>query len=469
MKIHFSRQKGHAAIMFVMVVPVLLGVFNLGTEGARAMQQKARMNDALEVAALAISAHDDPNLQNEDDPENYGSSVNRQIAADFISVYFPNEEINGPGDLQQLTIKRSKCDDGPKCDSSEGTYYQYDLSAALEYETWFKGNGAVTGFDDTMVVGASSTALRLDAEPLDIMFVADFSGSMQKKPKSGGSKKYVELINIIKTIAKELDEHNDNLAHKNFTIGIVPYDSNTYRKSSSGLCSSTDPGESCTQRIEHSVFEKELDSDGQVIFNRRVDFDASRQQALMVDYDADPAGEFNIGNYHGSNFFNLELTAELGQDEHLISNLSNFLPASGTASFQGVIEGFKLAKKGENKRRVIIIISDGVDEDEKGPLPGEVNKNLTDTDGPKHHYQQIAEELMATRELCLKMKEEMKQIQVDGEEVELSFYLVAFDYKEGITNDGLDACSDTTYKADSTEELQEYLFSILNEEIGHLK
>lgn len=88
----FNKQEGHAAILFVMMVPVLFGVFVLGTDGARAMQDRARLDDALEAASLAIAAHNDSNKEPEPDPDSpeprigAGSDVNHKIATDRKSV-----------------------------------------------------------------------------------------------------------------------------------------------------------------------------------------------------------------------------------------------------------------------------------------------------------------------------------------------------------------------------------------------
>ncbi len=55
------KQSGHAAILFAICVPVLFGVFMLGSDGARALQTKARLEEAAEAAVLAVSAEDSSN------------------------------------------------------------------------------------------------------------------------------------------------------------------------------------------------------------------------------------------------------------------------------------------------------------------------------------------------------------------------------------------------------------------------
>ncbi|MEZ8772114.1 TadE/TadG family type IV pilus assembly protein [Vibrio sp. 10N.247.310.17] len=37
------KQSGHAAMLFAMMIPALFGVFMLGSDGARALQTKARL------------------------------------------------------------------------------------------------------------------------------------------------------------------------------------------------------------------------------------------------------------------------------------------------------------------------------------------------------------------------------------------------------------------------------------------
>ncbi|WP_241910669.1 TadE/TadG family type IV pilus assembly protein, partial [Vibrio lentus] len=58
-KTSIHRQSGHASVLFALLVPLLFGVFMLASDGARAIQSKARIEDASEVAALAVAARDD--------------------------------------------------------------------------------------------------------------------------------------------------------------------------------------------------------------------------------------------------------------------------------------------------------------------------------------------------------------------------------------------------------------------------
>lgn len=57
-----QKQRGQASILFALMVPGLFGVFALATDGARALQTSARLNDASEMAVLAIAGLNDDNL-----------------------------------------------------------------------------------------------------------------------------------------------------------------------------------------------------------------------------------------------------------------------------------------------------------------------------------------------------------------------------------------------------------------------
>ena len=76
------KQSGHAAILFAMIIPGWFGLFTLASDGARAIQTKARIEDASEIAVLAIAAHNDDNKNSQGSGS--GSAVNRKIATDYF-------------------------------------------------------------------------------------------------------------------------------------------------------------------------------------------------------------------------------------------------------------------------------------------------------------------------------------------------------------------------------------------------
>lgn len=455
-------QKGHASILFAMIVPVLFGVFMLGTDGSRALQQKARLQDATEVAALAISAHADKNKVDKGIPANHGSSVNRTIAADFISAYFPDAGITGPDKLTNLKITSTGC--SKDCSTSTQQYSQYQIQASFKFDTWFPGNSAIVGFGDKIEVAGLSTAKRYrSGSPIDVMFVSDFSGSMSEK--WNGEKKYKQLISIIKTVSNKLEKANESSGSgQKSTVGIAPFDHFVYRKKKKGGdCQKVADGD--VWNVEHTRFNGKAVDYAKMITNIET----------AIDNEVCPATK----SKYSATFYSIALTNDIPPFN---TSIDNFKDKSMTASYQGLIEGYKHLRQGLNSKRLLVILSDGRDVASNAPTGKLAEGKAPTTKYPSGRlvsgdpgedgydsYQTIGKTLIGSPHLlCDKIRTGLSK---NGEEVQL--YLIGFDYKAGDTNKALDDCvgAGNILYADDKEEIEKRLLSLISkeEEIGHLK
>ncbi|MCY9803675.1 pilus assembly protein [Vibrio scophthalmi] len=447
MKSRIVSQNGHASILFVMIIPVLFGVFMLGTDGARALQQKARLQDASEVAVLAVTAHADQNIVGEGQAPEGGSKVNRAIVADFISAYFPDVKINGPEDLTNLRIERKECSQLADCSADGYQFFQYQIQAAFKYDTWFPGNSAIVGFGDQVEVGGLSTARKYQNNAVDLMLVADYSGSMTLEWDGGNKKKYQDLFDIIKEVALELDDYNkQKVPGQTSTIGITPYNHFVFRKKGAGgVCNNVTNGD--VWNVEHTKFT-----------NNATDFQATILAAeTPIDSDVCPSSN----EYKESTFYSIGLTTNIS---NFISSINRFQPSSYTASFQGIIEGYKHLKEGKNKKKLLVILSDGVDTEDHAPK-GKIEPGSPSNRYPS--YKKIGSTLVDKPHLlCEKVRNGLSK---NGENVQL--YLIGFDYRPGATNKALDECvgAGNILYANNKEEIKKTLLSLMAEEIGHLK
>ncbi|MGF1756228.1 pilus assembly protein, partial [Vibrio makurazakiensis] len=114
-----KKQKGHAAILFALLIPGFYGLFALGIDGARAIQNRARLGDAAEVAALALSAQNSTSSQQ-----------NTALARLYVDAYISDKEANVP-----MTIVRTECQltDQTQCEGG-ARYSQYDISITTMHE-----------------------------------------------------------------------------------------------------------------------------------------------------------------------------------------------------------------------------------------------------------------------------------------------------------------------------------------------
>ncbi|MBN8105303.1 TadE/TadG family type IV pilus assembly protein [Vibrio vulnificus] len=158
----FRQQTGHAGILFVMMVPFLFGVFFLGTEGARAVQDKARLAEAIETTALVLAT------------ENAADVATRDRRAEaFIHYYFPDAEI------AQLTIDRTLCSETNCGMNANGSpFLEFSVSATIQQTKWFRS------FDkeiDYYNVADFNQARKYQADGFDVTFAVNMSDTMLKK------------------------------------------------------------------------------------------------------------------------------------------------------------------------------------------------------------------------------------------------------------------------------------------------
>lgn len=409
MTAYYKHQQGHAALLFVMIVPVLFGIFALATDGVRALQSKARLGDAAEVAVLTIAAK---NADNHDvDFAGSGSRVNRDIATSVIANYFyqQNQILEG-----ELKISKLACDDIPECreglKKGGNRFYEYRIEAKTKLNTWFPGNESIIGFGDTFTVGHAAKARKYVNKTVDVVFVADFSGSMGFA--WNGKRKIDALKSVMKSIVDEVEKF-DEITDGNNTVGIVPFNFNT--KEQSGY--------------------------------RFVNYSYSADWTVRNLWNKG----INTSREHGDSsfFYDIPLTNNY---KNFISQFNRFTPNHGTASYEGVIRGAQMLKTGKNARRLLIVLSDGQD---SGGYHDKAYKHRELND---RHYCQVIK-----RGLSEDKNEK-------GEYFTAKLAVIGFDYE--INKDvGLARCvgADNVYKAENEQEILDRILELISEEIGHLK
>ncbi|MDW1765643.1 TadE/TadG family type IV pilus assembly protein [Vibrio sp. Vb2135] len=352
------RQSGHAAILFALFIPLLFGVFTLGTDGARAVQDKARLLEAVEVASLAVAGQ---------------GSDNADLAKNYLEYYFPSATINN----NDIKIKKINCEDNADCKNRNRRFFEYQVSAKISQPTWFPGNDAIIGFGENYSVGGHSSARKFHAETVDVVLVADFSGSMAWRWDKDGSQnsanpvRYIMMKDIISEIADELKKFNQyvQVGNKNrlaitgfdyFTSQLIGENKNKMGHFDHLIC---DGGQRCSINCRYSWW-------GGLNCGT-----VPGSNADNVDAEATVKNIFNLAHWSHSEpilktnkslslsyFSDIELTDNFSRFKELISNYYiKGSGISGTSSYSGIIRGAQIAQSGSNSRRLIIILSDGQD------------------------------------------------------------------------------------------------------------
>lgn len=426
------KQKGHAGILAALLVPSLWGLFSLSTDGARGLQDKARLDDALEAAALAVSAHNDDNIGTN------GSTVNKNIVRAYVNAY-----VTGKENIKSVSIKKLDCQAIPDCVSglaSGGSqFFQYEVTAETEHNSWFSSNETI-GKD--YVVGSQGISRKYQDNPVDVVFVSDFSGSMDDGWSGGNQDKYKDLRDVIAAVTVELQKFNDNVNLDDNTISFVGY--NNY-----------------TKVTQHNCYLDQLKYETEVKVRR-----GKIRVLTRVDYSAtvnDVFNEKNASNCRTENIYpNAKFNDILPTTNFTAFNstVNTFRPDGYTASHQGLIRGAQLAMQGTNPRRLIVILSDGAD----------LGDNKVANRGTLSH-KGISENLYGQHGLCNKIRNDLNsQTTSGGDDVLSRIAVIGFDYDLD-SNVGLKTCAgeDNVFKAENKTEILAKILELISEEIGHLK
>ena len=300
-----QSQQGIAIILFLLLLPVIFGLMTLSIEGGHKLRDKARLADAAEVAALAVSARP------LDTPEQ-----NRKLVKSIVGAM-----VDELSDIS-VSLENIACADNPDCDNtSSKKFTEYQLKISGTHKNWL-GQEQPLGFDSAVVLSSKATARRNHGEGIDVFFVADFSSSMNLYWKQVIKIKMLKEILIQAAYKLELSTRLETDPRKKNTISLIPFAISTY------------------------------------------DYDTSSGETMVVDniYTLWPAGsipeilvEKVPKHATPSKFYTVPPTTSAQEIE---SKLKEMQAAGGTASYEGIIRAAQLALK-THQPKTVDYYSDG--------------------------------------------------------------------------------------------------------------
>nr|WP_244230790.1 pilus assembly protein TadG-related protein [Vibrio ouci] len=420
-----NKQSGHAAMLFAIMIPALFGVFMLGSDGARALQTKARLEEAAEAAVLAVSAKDEED---------------HQLAQDYIDHYLYDMK-----SLEAVSVRKLSCEEIPECaagiEKGEARFFEYRVAGKAQHQSWFPGDDVIAGFGESFDVTGSSKARRYQSQPVDIIFVVDFSDSMNLDWTGGSKSKIEDLKDIIEDVTNELSVYNQLYPEHPHRVAITGYNRRTINTGSNGKLIIRD------QRIttlQPGYDEKDIFYPQKTINQQFV----VKGAAQRVPSQAEDAVFKDI-------FFTTNFTS-------FINTVNDFQADGGTASLQGIIRAGQIVKaKAVNPKQLVIILSDGEDyKHYAGQTEKLVNlgmcKNILNlvNGGPMTVNGMADSKGMKTP---------------DGEQMNARMAVIGFDYELN-ANVGLRNCvgKDNVYKAENKDDILNKILSLITEEVGHL-
>lgn len=397
MKFYTSKnQSGVAALMFLLLFPALFGIFVWGVEGARAVQDSARLVDAVEVAALTVAAQD---VDSE--------AECRAIAKSVVETYFPDSiEVSVPA--KTVTTP---------CISSIPN--RFDITASVEEATWFPK--AMAGFGDSYIVSNSMSAMRDRLGAMDVVVAIDYSYSMAAYYGDDVEAYEADIDATVTQIANYIDYVND---HKlpgmpDSRLAIVGFDQFVKYTDGEGETYYT-PHLVCTSVVGNSSNEYACNKENNTLLENNAKdgvydhwnigtYNEDAKGKISVDYtldhlfdpldykddnsgDKETPGQGNGGDTGNTvNFDSEAIYDTLGFDDPSNISIDGFsMPPSehpdfgpGSASYTGLIQAALLMNNfGDNRVRKIIMLTNGEEDVLGGDPPfGEIAKQLINAGG----------------------------------------------------------------------------------------
>ncbi|MFC0171480.1 pilus assembly protein TadG-related protein [Vibrio comitans] len=202
-----EKQKGVAAIVVALSFLAVGGMIQLSVEGTRMIQEQHRLADAAEAATLAVAISNRKN-----------SEASDALARSYLETYMPNIDIN--------TVKVLRTEGNEEVDGNKLYYVQYEVEADASFDSWFNfSDHSSTELESRRVGNDAMARTHMLPSDLDLVFVADFSGSMNS-PWNGKSQlqHLKDQVNIISSDLLSSTATSAGYAHR---IGFVPYNLRT--------------------------------------------------------------------------------------------------------------------------------------------------------------------------------------------------------------------------------------------------
>ncbi len=412
------NKRGHAGLLFVLIFPAMFGVFVWGAEGARIMQDDARLADAMEVAGLAVAA------ENSD-----SATVQQSTAKKFLQTYFTNSNAT----ISTPVVQKLTCEQNDKCDQNdpnEARFFEYRISATVTQNTWFDGGNDYVGYGDKYSVADKSVARKYQSQAVDVVLVADYSSSMLQS--WNGVQKYQGVNNIIGEIGLELKKFNEQNKNQTNRLAVVPF--SYYTSKFIGKNRRYTTHMKCKKECPTIPRSNDVKANGTV---NNIFTDSKIHDYYYYENEVNDSSYFwNIGFMTDFDVLKKDV------DKFKITN--NW---SLTASYTGLIEAARTVYfDHQNSRALIIILSDGVDWDS-----AVTNKLLN-----KDYCQVILEKLNGLTTL-------------NNKQVKAKLSAIGFDYNVN-ENPQMKSCvgENNVYEAENIADIKNKILELISEEIGHL-
>lgn len=332
----YRDQRGAFAISFVMMSGFLFAMASLGLEGSRYLNERARLSDAMEQASLALTAEDNGEA----------AARNYTLSTDWFKAYM-RHDIN----TYTPVIKVLK---GNSPSMHDLSYVEYRVSGQTLQKSWLSSS-LFPSFDSEVRIGDNGAARKYRSN-IDVVFVTDFSGSMNfgfngldQPPPSGQATKLEGLKRIVLQLANELFSYDiDN------KIGFTPFawGTRTGNYCTPQFVANRMPPENILESSNYAQNAKALES----YIDIPATVAAIPRPVEDMRFPLDKVNEqFCLNKARAE-------VVSLSSDYADITRIQEMTADGGTLVSTGVLRGAQELAKGTASRKVLVIVSDGTDD-----------------------------------------------------------------------------------------------------------
>ncbi|MFL4556664.1 TadE/TadG family type IV pilus assembly protein [Yersinia kristensenii] len=367
------KQNEHGAILvsFIIIFPFIMALIFITFEISNFLQREAKLSDAIEQATLALT------VENNGIPNVAQQTKNRELVLSYANAYLPAEKFSNP----IINI-----DDNI-------SHLGYNAAVTMTYPAKFLSRSSVTDSISNIYTTGNGVAIKNKTietiEPTDVVFVADYSGSMLLSFSDDESIKNGERINALRSAFKTLDniiKSNSNV----HTIGFIPFAWGTKRI----VLENREKKEYCHFPFSPKTYKPNGDYIAKHRIKNDLTLDVIDTIGDIIDYEntimsiTENAKTIDIpmrdikSKYiclSNSNAYSLERE----QFDYSIENIIGMAPVGATLISSGILSANNIFKETANNghKKLMIILSDGMDTYDAEELPNKgflISKTLID-------------------------------------------------------------------------------------------
>ncbi|ECD4706637.1 pilus assembly protein [Salmonella enterica subsp. enterica serovar Bonariensis] len=328
------EQHGAYAVSCAMLFPFLFGMLSLALEGSRYITERARLSDAMEQAALALTAENN----------GAGQPRNSVLAKYYFSAYMRHDKRVYEPTVRVFT--------GFGATGQQLEYVEYRVSGSTGQDSWLTSS-FFPSFPERVDIGDNGAARKFRSN-IDVVFAADFTGSMNDPLPDGGIK-----IDALKRIVMMLSRELFSFPGVVNKVGVVPFDWGV--SNNSGLCilpfvSNSGEAQNAFKDTKDVLYDG---SKPYSLISPYFDLRATVQAIPSLSYEISaPLNDVSsLFCMAAANTSLIHLTTEINE----INRLQSMNPNGNTLVSSGILAGAHELSKGEAARRVLVIVSDGQD------------------------------------------------------------------------------------------------------------